>query len=89
MDANENDQNSGVVQDNRHFRENTDGDKWDMEEQCLKYCRSYPGATGCEVIWDQGNRGCFAHTQELSRGSGSDNHFCWVFSKCEEGLFKT
>ena len=84
MDESISDRNSGVYQingENANTRE--------MQEQCLKLCRHHPGATGCEVIWDIGHRGCFAHTKKITRGSGSDHHFCWVFSKCEEGLFKT
>jgi len=34
------------------------------------------------VIWNQGNRGCYAHTQPIARGNGAGNHACWVFSKC-------
>ena len=46
-------------------------------------CRSVTGVTGCEVIWDQGNRGCYAHTKEIASGNGVARHFCWVFSKCK------
>ena len=82
LDENITDRNLGVYQ----FH-GLDGNTLEMQEQCLKLCRSHPGATGCEVIWNEGNRGCYAHTKKISRGSGSDHHFCWVFSKCEEGLF--
>ena len=53
------------------------------QRECLKLCRSVQGATGCEVIWNVGSRGCYAHTQEVARGNGADNHVCWVFSKCD------
>ena len=72
------DQNSGVKKLN-----NLNGDTLERQEQCLKLCRSVPGVTGCEVIWDQGNRGCYAHTQEVARGNGEARHSCWVLSQCE------
>ena len=53
------------------------------QRECLKHCQFFQFATGCEVIWNQGNRGCYAHTKEVARGNGHDNHFCWVFSKCK------
>ena len=43
------------------------------------------GATGCELIWEQRGRGCYAHTADVGVGSGMSRHYCWVFSKCEEG----
>ena len=76
------DQNSGVKKLN-----NLDGDTLERQEQCLKLCRSVPGVTGCEVIWDQGNRGCYAHTQDVARGNGEARHACWVFSKCKGMVF--
>ena len=74
------DQNSGVKKLNA-----LDGNTPERQEQCLDHCRSVDGVTGCEVIWDQGNRGCYAHTQEVARGNNVDRHFCWIFSKCEDG----
>ena len=81
--ANGADQNSGVIKLN-----SLDGNTWNRQEQCLKLCRSVAGVTGCEVIWDQDSRGCYAHTQEVASGNGVDRHHCWVFSKCEEGYRK-
>ena len=74
------DQNSGVTKLN-----SLDGNTLNRQEQCLSLCRSVAGVTGCEVIWDQSNRGCYAHTQEVASGNGAARHFCWPFSKCEEG----
>merc|ERR1712154_83079 len=71
------DQNSGVVKIN-----DVNGDDKEAEEECLKTCKEYPGATGCETIWDQGNRGCYVHTEGIAKGNGVDRHNCWVFSKC-------
>ena len=76
------DQNSGVIKLN-----DLDGNTWNRQEQCLKLCRTVAGVRGCEVIWDQDNRGCYAHTQEVASGNGVDRHFCWDFSKCEEGRY--
>lgn len=77
--SNGEDQNSGVKKLN-----SLDGNTLEMQEQCLKMCRSVAGVTGCELIWDRDNQGCYAHTQEIASGNGVDRHFCWVFSKCEE-----
>jgi len=71
------DQNSGVIKKN-----SKQGNSVAMQKKCLAICRAYPGATGCEVIWDQPNRGCYIHTQKVDRGNGVARHMCWVFSKC-------
>ena len=55
------------------------------QERCFRMCRSTPGATGCEAIWNQRNKGCYAHTEQISRGNRGDRHLCWVFAKCELG----
>jgi len=69
------DQNSGVVK----F---AGSDYW-SEAQCLQECNSLSGVgiTGCELIWNQYNRGCYYHTAEVSHGNGRNNHYCWT---CEE-----
>ena len=67
------DQNSGVKKLN-----SLDGNTSKRQEGCLKLCLATPGVTGCEVIWDQGNRGCYAHTQSVSRGNGRARHMCWI-----------
>ena len=74
--ANGEDQNSGVIKLN-----SVDGNTIKAQQECLNLCKLVNGVTGCEVIWDQSNRGCYAHTQDISRGNGVDRHFCWVFSK--------
>ena len=58
------------------------GNSLEMQEECLELCRAVPGVTGCQVIWDQGNRGCYAHTGEVARGNGADKHLCWNFANC-------
>lgn len=68
------DQNSGVIKVNSE-----DGNTDDAQKTCLKACIEYEGSTGCEVIWDQGNRGCYIHTAEVSHGNGVDRHLCWIF----------
>ena len=74
--ANGHDQNNGVKKLN-----NLDGNTPVRQEECLSLCKSVSGATGCEVIWDQSNRGCYAHTAEVANGNGVDRHVCWIFSK--------
>lgn len=77
MKENNRDQNSGVIKlDNL----NTKSDK--ELEACLKKCETRIGATGCEAIWDQGNRGCYAHMEYVEKGNNANRHVCWVFSKC-------
>ena len=54
-----------------------------LENLCLKECREQPGATGCEIVWGRDTRGCYAHTNEVSRGSGAQKgyqHMCWIFN---------
>ena len=70
------DQNSGVIKLN-----NLDGNTFERQAACLRLCSVYQKATGCEVIWNQGNRGCYVHTQEVARGNGVGNHACWIFPK--------
>ena len=71
------DQNSGVIKLN-----SVDGNTQQAQSTCLKLCRQRVGATGCEVIWNQGNRGCYVHTNTVARGNKAARHMCWVFSKC-------
>ena len=72
------DQNSGVIKLN-----NVDGDTEQAQATCLDLCKKRVDATGCEVIWHQGNRGCYVHTKTVDRGNGVDRHMCWIFSKCK------
>jgi len=72
------DQNSGVIKKNSN-----QGNKVAAQEACLKICSEHKGATGCEVIWDQSNRGCYIQTQPIAKGNGVPRHYCWVFSKCK------
>merc|ERR1711879_357361 len=73
------DQNDGVIKIN-----SLDGNTRDREKVCLDACNKHPGATGCETIWDQGNRGCYVHTKDIARGNDVARHSCWVFSKSSE-----
>ena len=77
--SNGHDQNSGVIKKN-----SLDGNTLQRQEECLKLCLAHPGATGCEVIWNQGNRGCYVHTKPVARGNGVNKHYCWILSKCRE-----
>ena len=49
---------------------------------CLKLCTRTPNVTGCELIWGQANRGCYAHTKSIAKGNGQDRHMCWILSEC-------
>lgn len=69
------DQNEGTFKVSEMFGRITDDEKAD----CIEMCLSYDNATGCEVIWDQDDNGCYVHTSQVSRGNGADNHACWVF----------
>ena len=62
---------------------NVDGNTEQAQATCLELCKKRVDATGCEVIWHQGNRGCYVHTKTVARGNGVGRHMCWVFSKCE------
>ena len=79
--SNNGDQNSGVIKLN-----NVDGNTAQAQATCLRLCKSYTHATGCEVIWHQGNRGCYVHTRDIARGNGVARHMCWVFSKCKQSV---
>ena len=79
--SNGTDQNSGVKKLNA-----LDGDTPEIQQQCLELCFAENGATGCEVIWSQNDRGCYVHTEEIARGNDVDKHECWIFSKCESTL---
>ena len=78
MFENGRDQNSGVIKMN-----NVDGNTEAAQNECMKLCLQRKDATGCEVIWNQGNRGCYIHTQHVAKGNNAGNHYCWIFSKCK------
>jgi len=67
------DQNSGVVK-----LEGGDFESAAQKAKCLKLCAEVQGVTGCETIWDQWNRGCYAHTRGVARGNGVARHSCWI-----------
>ena len=53
------DQNNGVIK-----LDSVDGDTDEAKNACLQKCLQYQSTsaetvTGCETIWDQGNRGCY------------------------------
>ena len=61
--------------------DNKDGDTIQRRQECLKLCASVSGVTGCELIFGQPHKGCFAHTQEVASGNGAGWHYCWIFAK--------
>ena len=72
--------------DQNHGVHKLKGGDWKANhEECLAECAKVPGVTGCEMIWDQGNRGCYAHTSEVARGNGVVRHSCYLPKKFGEG----
>lgn len=68
------DQNSGVYKlSNKNFSQ-------ELFKECKKLClqSNHDTITGCEAIWDQGNAGCYVHTQSVARGNGVGRHMCWI-----------
>ena len=78
--SNGGDQNSGVIKlDSVNFFDTTDHRRnQNKVDECLELCSEVEGATGCEMIWDQSNRGCYAHTREIARGNGVARHTCYL-----------
>ena len=63
-------QDYGVVKVN-----SVDGNSVDAQNICLAACLKHGGATGCEIIWDQSNRGCYIHTSRaIDHGNGDGYH---------------
>jgi len=56
----------------------------DKEAQCLAKCQAYGIWTGCEVIWDQDNRGCYVHTQPVNWANLKNRHGCLLRGQFEE-----
>ena len=76
LDSYGNDQNGGVVK----LRGGDFGPSEAKQMECVEKCIAASAVrkvTGCEAIWNQGNRGCYIHTKEVERGNGSDKHSCW------------
>merc|ERR1719499_1562806 len=67
------DQNSQVIKASGEFVNDASG-----ESDCLRWCMTQEGLTGCEFIWGQSNKGCYAHRAEVSHGNNADRHFCWI-----------
>jgi len=71
------DQNSGVIK----LWGGDFGPSQTKQMECVQKCidaSAVRKTTGCEAIWHQGNRGCYLHTQDVSRGNGVDRHSCWI-----------
>ena len=78
LNPNGKDQNAGV----KKIMNIAGVPSFETRQKCLDKCKTVPGVRGCEVIHSQGNAGCYAHTQPVSKGSGHDRHQCWIFKKC-------
>ena len=64
------------------------------QDECLELCKSFPNATGCEVLGINRNIGgvgdlnrkCYVHTNNITSGNGESGQYCWVFSHCQTGI---
>lgn len=54
-----------------------------IEAECLKNCKAYPGAKGCE--WAN-NYVCTIHTREVLKGSGDYRYTCWSAQQNCQGM---
>ena len=60
--------------------------------ECLNLCKSTDGATGCEVVWGPGKKGCYVHKKSVTQVKASctngekDGCSCWIFDKCRKDL---
>merc|ERR1712028_101958 len=70
--SNADDQNNGVTKlDGSNYEGNT------KEALCLAQCKEHSADwTGCEVIWDQGNAGCYVHTEHVNSANSVARHKC-------------
>jgi plastocyanin len=63
-----------------------------VESECLAWCRTIVGATGCEQILTGGSVGCYVHKDPVDQASGNSNHLCWLFPQTDvtdSSLLKT
>jgi len=74
--SNGGDQNSGVIK-----LDSNGGNSEARQHECHRKCKASwePVKTGCELIWNQGNQGCYLHTKTIDHGNGVRNHKCWIF----------
>lgn len=50
------------------------------QKSCALRCLDIPGTFGAEVIWSQGNRGCYCHkAHEVAKGNKVARHRCMIF----------
>ena len=53
----------------------------DEVQACWEKCAAVSGVTGCEAIWNQGNRGCYVHkSTAIIRGNGVNQHYCALYN---------
>lgn len=51
----------------------------EKKQECLELCAAEPQYVGCEVIWDQGNAGCYGHASTaVVSGNGAERHSCSI-----------
>ena len=82
IDADNRDVNDGVV-----LLGHLSGGDDVQRTQCLGLCFvSHLSITGCELIVNQWNAGCYAHTStRVAQANGAANHWCWLNSAPEPG----
>jgi len=85
--SNGHDQNSGVIK----LWGGDFGPSEEKQMECFNKCIAATAvrkATGCEAIWDQGNRGCYLHTKEVAYGNSADRHTCLILKKQRQPVKK-
>jgi len=76
------DQNSGVIK-----LDSNGGHSEARHKECWAKCKASGEAvkSGCELIWNQSNQGCYLHTKTIDHGNGVQNHKCWIFPTAAKG----
>ena len=74
VDSNNKDVNSGVT-----MLGQLSGDVVSQQSACQEMCAGTAGITGCELIMNRANAGCYAHTSStITHANGVQNHWCWL-----------
>jgi len=79
--SNNRDQNSGVkLLEAGDFLDKKFEKDEDKVAHCLHLCACHKEdpVTGCEMIWNQSNRGCYVHTDFIAKGNGVERHSCYL-----------
>uniref|UniRef100_A0A7S1B3G8 Uncharacterized protein n=1 Tax=Corethron hystrix TaxID=216773 RepID=A0A7S1B3G8_9STRA len=49
-----------------------------LKQKCIHECIRHEGYTGCEVVWNGREAGCYVHTEFVVQHKEKSNHFCWI-----------